>query len=89
MTQIKDGGPAFPQLEVISCERDGHGDLIEPFTSVVGGITLHDWYAGQALIGLLSGQYAGSSKYNFSEVPTEAHSIADAMIAAREGRQDD
>lgn len=37
--KIEDGGPAFPQLDVTSCERDGHGDLIDPFTSAAGGMS--------------------------------------------------
>jgi hypothetical protein len=49
-----------------------------------GGMTLRDWFAGQALAGLLGGQYGHSGDYNLSEVPEEAFRIADAMLAQRE-----
>jgi hypothetical protein len=54
MVAKNDGGPAFPQLAVEACERDGHGDPVEPFTSARGGMTLRDWFAGQALAGFLA-----------------------------------
>lgn len=64
MNAINTGGPAFPQLEVISGERDGHGDLIEPFTSVVGGMSKREIIAMNVLSGMchdLSG--AGPSHF--------------------------
>lgn len=48
-----------------------------------GGMTLRDWFAGQALAGLLAGQYSDSGNANLSEVPKEAYLIADAMLKER------
>lgn len=70
-TELKNqGGPAFPT----------------PTPDLEEGMTLRDYYAGQALVGLLSGQYssAGSSTFNLEEVPEESYKIADAMLAARD-----
>ena len=46
-------------------------------------MTLRDWFAGQALVGLLAGQFRECGSYNFVGVPGEAFGIADAMLAAR------
>lgn len=74
------GGAAFPQLEVVSSERDGHGDVIEPFTSSAGGMTLRDWFAAQAL-------FCASQKTNGFDpqwLAATAYIIADAMLRERE-----
>lgn len=44
-----DGGPVFSQFDVVAGERDGHGDPIEAYLCASGGMTLRDWFAGQAL----------------------------------------
>jgi hypothetical protein len=68
-TPINDGGPAFPS------------DYI-PGTATTPGMSLRDWFAGQALAGLLSkGQSTSNAK---SWMPEEAYELADAMLAARE-----
>ncbi len=67
-----DGGPACPVIA-------GH-------TVYTHGMTLRDWFAGQALGGLIQG-YAtayGSPTSAPDEVVREAFNYADAMIAARE-----
>lgn len=67
MTDNNDGGPAFPV----------------PLDRMTHGMSLRDWFAGQALAGLLAGQYRDSSQWNLNDLPREAYSIADAMLAAR------
>jgi hypothetical protein len=77
-TKIDDGGPAHPT----SLSPDG------PF----GGMTLRDYFAGQAL----AGEFASQNEYSGSfptEHPQEGlvaraelmYRMADAMIAARKG----
>ena len=74
-----DGGPAFPSAVAIGPA----GDVYE---GVDGGMTLRDWFAGQALAGLL----ANPSREEAGTRPAEAHYaaasylIADAMLAERD-----
>lgn len=70
---IEDGGSAFPSLHEL-------GDIA--YTQ--GGMTLRDWFAGQALAGII----AHADKFG-SLAPTiaaeAAYEAADAMLAARKG----
>lgn len=67
----KDGGPAFPRPPIgEDCGRPyGHND----------GMSLRDWFAGQALAGLLA-QYGADPEWT----AIAAYKEADAMLAARE-----
>lgn len=86
----KDGGPAFPspgqvvsehvQASVydVGTERDRSG--WRTFTVGGGeGMTLRDWFAGQALAG-----GAGRSFFWPRDQADKAYEVADAMLAARE-----
>ena len=67
-TQIDDGGPAFP----FSFHMEGFDRV------TADGMSLRDWFAGQALAGLTqNGQFA------CGQVAAAAYSFADAMISAR------
>lgn len=71
-----DGGPAFPQLPV----DFGNGPE-DPGPFKMGGMSLRDYFAGQALIG-----YNMSAEYrNLSDDKTAAwaYATADAMLRAR------
>lgn len=72
--EIDDGGAAFPHQT--AWHRDTHG------------MTLRDWFAGQALqiawAALDAGHYEGGSK----EIAGCAYQIADAMLAERKRRDD-
>lgn len=70
MPEIDDGGPAFP-----GGVRDTDGNWIS--LSGDPGMSLRDWFAGQALSNM-----AGSSA---DQVAKLAYNIADAMLAARKG----
>lgn len=95
MSKINDGGLAFPgiRLQQVGYMSDHTGDPSddEPTYADVPhpGMTLRDWFAGQALSGML----AHSTRYrprdgapaNWHEaIAQEAYEIADAMIASRE-----
>ena len=67
----KDGGPAF-----------AHGD---PTHGGDSGMTLRDYFAGQALQGLLARSSGDAPSY----CPKRAWELADAMLAAREVTQPD
>ncbi|MCW2276350.1 hypothetical protein GJ654_18660 [Rhodoblastus acidophilus] len=78
--KMDDGGPAFPNLEYVEGQRDGHGDTIDGYTVATGGMSLRDWFAGQALTGLLAACEISCPASLFAK---EAYAAADAMLAAR------
>lgn len=78
-SEIIDGGPAFP------------APMNGPDGSTQHGMTLRDWFAGQALIGAATTIKAAS----YEEVETQVapivarltYAIADAMLAERHKNQ--
>lgn len=87
MSKINDGGPAFPS-------HSGDPEMIDPRNRIsCGGMTLRDWFAGQALAAMAStpketteaANAAGMSRTDF--VTECAYQLADAMLKAREGGQ--
>ena len=77
MGEMKDGGPAFPlAFQEIGGEMYAHD-----------GMTLRDWFAGQALKGLLAEQPdADCGPTEPLEYAHDAYKMADAMLAYRERR---
>ncbi|WP_375568713.1 hypothetical protein ABWH92_12175 [Ahrensia marina] len=73
----EDGGPAFPLIVPLKFKG---GVLVE--NNVFTGLSLRDWFAGQALAGIASISNEG---FSLSEVDCAAwaYQYADAMIAAR------
>ncbi len=79
---VKDGGPAFPS----GTADIGDGDKYPYFT----GMSLRDWFAGQALAGILAGRNPKSPhKANDTQFADAAYSFADAMLAQRKEASDD
>lgn len=73
MNTLKDGGPAFP----------AEPNWLEPETAEIAkqmarGMTLRDYFAGQALAGTLPG-----AKLDVDEYAQLAYRMADAMLRAR------
>lgn len=68
-----DGGPAFPETRYVN--NDG-------VPIHCPGMSLRDWFAGQALQGMLSGTHAAD--LDASLVASDAYWYADAMLAAME-----
>jgi hypothetical protein len=77
-TPKPDGGPAFPVVTGYSVD----GTTIQQAS---GGMTLRDYFAAKAMVGLLGQQaYARSSDEDDSyELSRDAYAIADAMITER------
>ena len=79
------GGPAFPVSGYVDPNTGG-------YEGASFGMSLHDWYAGQALIGLLSGptgsQAAEGARNNPGHAAAWAMEFADAILAERECRQE-
>lgn len=84
-----DGGPAFPH-DIIHKFSDGTFEVRER-----SGMSLRDWFAGQALTGLcardLEGNSLGNNHINHayvrgfcdSRLVRDAYTLADAMLAER------
>lgn len=72
MSSINDGGPAFPAP-------------VEPKTDwtlqdVTSGMSLRDWFAGQALAGAVQHQPCQPAANGMAQ---RAYELADAMLAVR------
>lgn len=94
-TQPNDGGQAFPGI----LGQDGHGNTTRIETPNGGdwithnqGMSLRDWFAGQALAGTTSESEAmkffmakGKNEYAaaYRLLAEDSYTIADAMIEAR------
>jgi hypothetical protein len=75
MSAKNDGGPAFPAGTVTHYE----GAPAE-YTETYLGMTLRDWFAGQALAGMLALEVAVS----FEDAAIDAYGYAHAMLQQRE-----
>jgi hypothetical protein len=70
------GGPAFPLL----IEEEGCA------SQAYLGMTLRDWFAGQAMIGAFSAfsrEWHNPNDYQIKAIANNAYRIADAMMEAR------
>lgn len=76
---INDGGPAFPVPEAFYLGAD------ELFSSECRGMSLRDWFAGQALIALYQ---TDRSDFSTRQDADQAYRIADAMLAAKDNTPD-
>lgn len=74
--QINDGGPAFPLPDVF--RPDG-----VHISGGASGMSLRDYFAGQALVGLL----AHDQLWRDGLMARRAYEFADVMLAARERRE--
>ena len=76
--KINDGGPAFPSDMMLT-----KGVVsAKPYN----GMSLRDWFAGQALAGLIAGYYANpdSGGLGSEEFARLVYRQADAMLSAQE-----
>lgn len=67
MSKNNDGGPAFPSTDAKGFVSDG--------------MSLRDYFAGQALTGMLADASRSGSVEHYVD---DAYSIADAMLAERQ-----
>ena len=85
--EIEDGGPAFPTVKS-SLMRD-HVREAGRFThdyETVGGMSLRDYFAGQALAGTLAGAKTFGPFKDADDIALRSYRMADAMLAARATR---
>lgn len=83
MSKIDNGGPAFPTSVAFDPGADfGNGMIVRGDK----GMTLRDWFAGQALVGLLiKADEANSDGWSWrtGTLAGDAFLFADDMLAAR------
>lgn len=74
---INDGGPAFPVA-------------MNEISGAYCGMTLRDWFAGQALTGILlaPGQLGVEAQNDPEKAAAWSYVQADAMLAARERKEE-
>lgn len=80
-TPINDGGPAFPA----TCSHEGIPLVVSYSKEQVSGMSLRDWFAGQALTGILAHSTTCNEQAWKSDTCAAewSYSLADALIAAR------
>lgn len=79
----KEGGPAFPSVQVIDFKKAGEAEWIEmPFT----GLTKREWFAGIAMKAILSNPELIDTRSDngVNWVKEYAYQQADAMLAEGE-----
>jgi hypothetical protein len=91
MSEIDNGGPAFPHMK--RPRPDFGSGVSETFTD--GGMSLRDWFAGQALPAVITATAAGQhhpiplytgkgdNPKLEAAIARDAYAMADAMIEAR------
>jgi hypothetical protein len=85
MDDIRDGGPAFPteHTEEKILERGNGWHTSQQVQVHKPGMSLRDWFAGQALAGLLAatGRELGANQVHV--VTAASYDMADEMLKAR------
>ncbi|MFE3837319.1 hypothetical protein [Pseudogemmobacter sonorensis] len=81
MSETKDGGAAFP----FSPPCDANGALPSGYPFPELGMTMRDWFAGQALTGIVGGYWSNPEMSGLgpTQLSAEAYAYADAMLFAR------
>lgn len=82
--RVDDGGSAFPEIFTDHKWSDKHSDYMQD-TYSAGGMTLRDWFAGQALAGYMS-LAAHPGAPDDTTLARYCYTAADAMIQARKVR---
>lgn len=91
MSAIKDGGPAFP-VPMFTRQSDGQPMSAGEFFEGGNGLSLRDWFAGMALNAIVSKspfEQCDIDETHHEEMAARgAYGYADAMIAARERKEE-
>ncbi len=79
MSKTTDGGPAFPSRPPL-VSMNVEANTFDLVRGDFDGMSLRDWFAGQAICGRLATDIQGS----YRDMAADAYLIADLMLAARE-----
>ena len=74
MSKPNDGGPAFPEMKSAY--------------QLQGGMSLRDWFAGKALGHIPALLDVSEENASCENIAGHAYQIADAMLAARERKEE-
>lgn len=77
---MEDGGQAFPS---VAGDYSRWGDAEEATMKAVPGMTLRDYFAGQALIAL-AGNWGDHAGVRPEDVADDCYTLADQMLVTRE-----
>jgi len=80
---MKDGGPAFPATRAEEIPIAQSENLTDWADVTYPGMSLRDWFAGQALAGCVV------DKAHPRIAAQWCYRVADAMLAAREAQEED
>jgi hypothetical protein len=89
MSEKNTGGPAYPSETIKHYEYmtyDGYQDVAKPIHEMHPGMTLRDYFAGQALAGLMT-SYAtaqGNAEQCIKAAAKISFLVADAMLQERD-----
>lgn len=83
--KINTGGSAFPEITT-DVANDGNGNIYGQVYSY-GGMTLRDYFAGQALNGICNSCNCLPSDKDMPEIARRAYISADAMLAERDKKK--
>ncbi len=94
MSEEKDGGPAFPTQHIAHyvavAAGGGPGVNAEPVYEDRPGMSLRDWFAGQALGAIMADSMLHPEMdIHMRDVAHKAYVLADAMLKARKGGAND
>lgn len=87
--ETNDGGPAFPgetRTRAIKADGDFMTVSSEVLVAYHPGMSLRDWFAGQALAGMVVNTQLVTQGAILDTISASAYRIADAMLKAREAR---
>lgn len=81
---VKDGGPAFPVLKsILQRQFTSEPHRFTYDAEIDAGMTLRDWFAGQALAGFIACDDPVIAKMSCTEIAERSYKFAAAMLAER------
>jgi hypothetical protein len=84
---MREGESAFPDKPIVRSPGTADEVVLWPSDYGRGGMSLLDWYAGQALNGLLSNSHVVGTKFDTEDVVKAAWDAAESMMELREDQE--